>query len=206
MLLIFCLALVMGSCNINPGLQEVSQLENGPVAIESNTLPGATLFPVTALSIVSLNKVDLYLERSTATIGGDVLVTIRDSKTSAIIRSTSLPVSSVHLFGWATFNFVPAVNLIKGNKYQIHVSRVGQESSFGNAVFWRCSPQGVDSYPDGTNSVGESGGGVLDFAFKTYTEGVIDQQQPKDNYGFSLQNAKTRWQEFKPNLVIPIFQ
>jgi hypothetical protein len=204
MLLIFCLALVMGSCNINPDLQEVSQLENAPVLIESNAFPSAIL-PGTALSIVSLDKIDLYVYKSTAAQGGDILVSIHDSDTNEIMGSTSLPVDDLHLSAPATFSFVPAINLIRGNKYQIHVNRVGGDTG-NSSVVWRCSRHGADSYPDGSNSVCESAGmgEILDFAFKTYTQGVIDQQQPMTGYGFYIDTRTRRWQEFKPELVVPI--
>lgn len=198
LLTLICLALVTGSCNINPDL---SRLENTPVSAEPKALSNATLLPGTASSIVSLNRVDLYLLTETATRGGVILVTIRDSKTSAIIASTSQPVDSFVHESWVAFNFTPALNLIRGSKYQIHVSRVGQENTSGNAIFWRSSSE--ESYPDGTNSVAPSGR-ILDFAFKTYTQGVIDQQQTMTNYGFSILTTATRWQEFKADLVIPI--
>jgi hypothetical protein len=188
----FCLALLMWSCDINPSLQEVSQPKGNLAPVDSKVLSSTSLLP----STVSLDKVDLYLDMGSSTTG-NVLVKILDSQTSAIVGTAKVPASSFAIGGsWKTFTFTPALSLIGGNKYKIHIIRSDAHNyRAGNYIFWRTSSSGVDAYPDGINNVYPSW--ILDYAFKTYTQGTIDQQQTLTNYGFAIGNTATSWQEFK---------
>jgi hypothetical protein len=184
----FCLALLMWSCHINPSLQEVSQSKVNLSTVDSKALSSVSLLPTT----VSLDKVDLYLDKG-APATGSVLVEIRDSQTNTLVGSTNVPVGSIAIDrAWNTFVFTPALSLISGKKYQIHIIRSDEHNnSTGNYIFWRSSSIGVDAYPDG-GPLGE-----LDYAFKTYINGGLDQQQLSINYGSAIGNTRTAWQEFK---------
>jgi hypothetical protein len=194
LLVSLCLGLLMWSCNINPSLQEVSQPKGNLAVADTKIVSSASLLSGT----VSLDKVDLYLDRGAAATGS-VLVEIRDSQTNAVMGNVNVPVGSLALGrSWNTFIFVPALSLIGGKKYQIHIIRSdGHNYPAGNYVFWQCSTGvgNIDAYPDGINDVYPAW--TLDYAFKTYTPAGIDQQQTSYVYGFAIGNNATRWQEFK---------
>jgi hypothetical protein len=85
--------------------------------------------------------------------------------------------------------------LRRGEKYRVHIKRSDVHNyAAGNYVFWRTSSGGVDAYPAGINDVHPSW--TLDYAFKTYTEGGIDQHQTLITYGFAVGHTDSRWQEF----------
>lgn len=177
------------SCNVN----NVAELDKATVETLSSapikTLPTVFLLP----STVSLGKVDLYLGKGTATTG-TVTVSIKDSTTvigSVTVTTASLLAGSA----WNTFNFASPLTLVRGHKYQIHLIRSdAHDYNANNYIFWSTSSGGVDAYPNGINDVYPSW--TLDYAFKTYTNNGLDQQQTLTTYGFAVGNTATRWQEF----------
>jgi hypothetical protein len=145
---------------------------------------------------VSLNKVELYLDKGIAATG-TVTVEIRDITGGTTIASTTVTAASLTSgASWKTFNFAPAALLVRGNAYRIYLKRSDPHNySTNNYLFWRTSAGGVNAYPDGSNDVAPAW--TLDYAFKTYTEGGLDQQQTQVAYGFFVSNSDWRWQEFK---------
>jgi hypothetical protein len=182
---------VLSSCDMNPALDDVSSPKlKDESSIIAKPISSVFLLPAT----VGLNKVELYLEKGSATTG-KVYVDIKDGS-GTLIGSTGLAASSVITGGaWNTFNFTTPLTLTRGQKYRIHLRRSDVHNyPAGNYIFWRTSSGGVDAYPDGINDVYPSW--TLDYAFKTYTEGALDQQQTLTTYGFAVGNIDSRWQEF----------
>jgi hypothetical protein len=176
---------------MNPELDEVRPSSVKEEGISSaKPLGSVFLLPAT----VGLNKVDLYLEKGSGATG-KVYVDIKDAS-GTVLGSTSVAASSLITGGaWKTFNFASPVVLNRGTKYRIHIRRSDVHNyPAGNYVFWRTSSGGVDAYPNGINDVYPSW--TLDYSFKTYTEGALDQQQTSTNYGFAIGNIDSRWQEF----------
>jgi hypothetical protein len=186
LLVSLCLGLLLWSCNINPSLQEVTQPKGNLAVADTKLVSSASLLPGT----VSLDKVDLSFDVGYR-VTGSLLVEIRDSQTNAVVGSVNVPVSSLAIGRfWNTFTFSPALSLVRGNKYQIQIIRSDNHDFFANNyIFWRSSL--IDAYPDGGPL------GQMDFAFKTYTNGGIDQQQTLINYGSGLGNRSAFSQEFK---------
>jgi len=181
---------VLSSCELTPSLVDSGAplLKNEPIAkLNTNSV---FLLPAT----VRLDKVDLYLDKGASTTG-KVSVQIKDA-TGTVIGGTVVAASSILTgSGWNTFAFATPLTLSRGQKYRIHILRSDAHNyAAGNYIFWRTSSGGVDAYPDGINDVYPSW--TLDYAFKTYTEGGLDQQQTLTNYGFAVGNIDSRWQEF----------
>jgi hypothetical protein len=185
------LLLLLFSCNINQDLDDVrpSLIKEDGIA-SSKTLGRVFLLPAT----VGLDKVDLYLERGSAATG-KVYVEVKDAS-GVLVGSISVAANSLIAgSAWNTFTFPSPLLLNRGQKYRIHIRRSDAHNyATGNYVFWRTSSGGVDAYPAGINDVYPAW--TLDYAFKTYTEGGIDQQQTSTNYGFFVGNTDSRWQEF----------
>jgi hypothetical protein len=184
--------LLMFSCNVTTNLDEIGKTKIDDAPVVSRTLPTVFFLP----STVSLSKVDLYLQKGTATTG-KVKVYIQNSLDSSIVGSVVVPASSIITgSAWNTFNFASPLTLTRGNTYQIHIIRSDPHNyATNNYIFWMSSSGGVDAYPDGVNDVYPSW--TLDYAFKTYTNGGIDQQQTLTTYGFFIGNVDSRWQDFK---------
>jgi hypothetical protein len=189
----FSIALLVFSCSINPGLEEVSK---APIADDARVkdlkiASNAFLLP----SIVRLDKVELYLDKGAATTG-KVRVEIRHSVTGVLAGSVTVAASTLAAGGsWKTFTFASPLALNRTEKYKLHIIRSGVHNyPAGNYIFWRTSSGGVDAYPNGINDVHPSW--TLDYAFKTYTEGGLDQQQLLTTYGFAVGDTDSRWQEF----------
>lgn len=185
------LFLLMFSCNVTTNFDEISKVKPDDISVISRTLPTTFMLPAT----VSLNKVDLYLQKGSATTG-NVTVYIQDSL-STTVGSTTVSVSTIITgSAWNTFTFASPVTLARGSKYRIHIVRSDAHNyATNNYIFWMSSSGGVDAYPAGINDVYPSW--TLDYAFKTYSNGGIDQQQTLSTYGFFIGNVDSRWQEFK---------
>jgi hypothetical protein len=183
------------SC-MEPSLEEVTPSK---ALIDENIRSGnlkvsSELFALPAM--VSLNQVDLYLDKGSAATG-TVTVEIRDVTGGTTISSVTVTAASLAAgSSWKTFTFAPAALLERDHVYRIYLKRSDPHNyATNNYFFWRTSSGGVDAYPGGINDVAPAW--TLDYAFKTYTEGGLDQQQTSTNYGFFVDNSFWRWQEFK---------
>jgi hypothetical protein len=127
------------SCTMNPSLEEVSPQTLKDETFTSTTLRGSTaLFALPAN--VSLNKVELYLDKGIAATG-TVTVEIRDITGGTTIASTTVTAASLTSgASWKTFNFAPAALLVRGNAYRIYLKRSDPHNySTNNYLFWRTS-------------------------------------------------------------------
>jgi len=181
---------VMSSCDMNPSVTDVASKVKTESSLDIKAMPSAFSLP----AAVGLDKVELYLDKGTATTG-KVYVEIRDGA-GTLLGSTSVAASSVITgSAWNTFTFPSPVTLTRGQKYRLHILRSDPHNyATNNYIFWRTSSGGVDAYPNGINDVYPSW--TLDYAFKTYVQGGLDQQQTSTNYGFFVGNIDSRWQEF----------
>lgn len=190
-----CLTLLLLtiSCNVTPELTDLEQPE-GITNLEPIN-KDIIITPI-LLSKIWMDKVDLYLDLGPNTTG-TVTVEIRDSSRTTIIGSSTVSASSlITTSPWKTFTFSPTLALTKGKKYTINVTRSDpHDYNKGNYVFWMCSAQNTNPYTEGTCDPGSYWN--LDYAFKTYKSGIVDQQQPTVNYGFFVSSGFYRWQEFK---------
>jgi hypothetical protein len=192
---LFSTFLMMFSCNINPGFEEVKTSRIEPLDDRSLILKG----PVFLTSTSSLDRVDLITHVGSS-LTGTVTVEIRNADGSVVIGSTTVPAGSI-LTGMTTntFLFSPALVLNADEKYRIYVTRSDVHNYSGNNyIFWRTSSGGVDAYPAGINDVHPSW--TLDYAFTTYNGGIVDQQQTLATYGFFVGSGFYRWQEFVPSV------
>jgi len=178
------------SCGVNT-FDDVEKTKLTTVAADQPSLKTLVSLPTS----VSLGKVDMYLEKGSATTG-TVTVSVKNSATLAIVGSVTVSANSIASgFAWNTFNFSSPLTLTRGQKYQLHITRSDPHNyAANNYIFWRTSSGGVDAYPNGINDVYPSW--TLDYAFRTYINNGLDQQQTQTNYGFFVGNDFTRWQEF----------
>lgn len=143
----------------------------------------------------AFTRFNLLLDTGANTTG-NINVQIRNADGTAVLWANSLNADTYLVNGnaWNTF-WVNSLSLYIGDKYRIYVTRTGEHNyPAGNYIFWRTSSGGNDAYPAGVNDVYPSW--VLDYAFITYANGVVDQQQANGNYGFGVPSSYYRWQEF----------
>jgi hypothetical protein len=169
---------------------------NGTVTVTAMAADGSGIIGTKTVSIssfISFNRVDLALEAGTA-VTGTVTVQIQNSASETlgtVTTSTSnIPVGQA----WDTFTFSPSLVLVAGAKYRISITR-SKNGDMSDMIFWRTSLGGNDAYPQGVPDV--SPAWVLDFAFRTYSNDKVDQEQTSTIYGFTL-GIVPRWQEFTP--------
>lgn len=145
---------------------------------------------------INLVKVDLNLFVGTATTG-TFTTEIRNADGTQILAS-NVTAASLLVKGsaWNSFTF-PNIPLRRNIKYRIYITRSDAHNyTTNNYIFWNTSSGGVDAYPGGINDVYPSW--TLDYSFRTYSTGGLDQQQTLTTYGFGLSNTYYRWQEFVP--------
>jgi hypothetical protein len=141
----------------------------------------------------SLTRVDLFLDTG-VNVAGSIKVQIRNSDGSQILWENTIDAASYLIkgFTWNAFQ-ISGLKLYKGDKYRIYVMRTTPHNfSAGDYIFWRTSGSG-DTYPYGSNN---QTGWVLDYAFRTYSNSVLDEQQTNTSYGFGLNHTAWYWQEF----------
>ncbi|MFZ6011087.1 MAG: hypothetical protein ACOYXT_12140 [Bacteroidota bacterium] len=190
-LLSMLVLLLLQSC-FDPGIKQIDQPVDDRSEVPRDKSTGLFALPAT----VALNKVEVYLDKGSATTG-TVTVEIRHSVSGTTVGSVTVTASSIATGGaWKTFSFAPWLTLNRGEKYRIYLKRSDAHNyAANNYIFWRTSSGGIDAYPDGINDVHPAW--TLDYAFRTHTEGGIDQQQTSTSYGFFTSNSFYRWQEFK---------
>lgn len=197
--LIFSAVFLMFSCDADREAGEVQPVKAKRIPEESAALklPGLS-FPI------MLNRVDLFLDASTS-VSGTVTVQIRNADGSSIIGSTTVSGSSL-IKGTNKKNtfWLPNLTLNSGEKYRIYLIRSNTHSYPNNAIFWKTCSGGVDGYPKGVMNY--SPAWLLDYAFVTYSDGYVDQQQLSTNYGFAVGNNDYLWQEFVPSKIWVIGQ
>lgn len=193
-ILSWALALFLTSCNLNPNLEDVTVTKND---LTIRDLP--VLAPLPLVSTFVLDKVDLYLTKGSA-MTGTATVEIRNGDGSVILATATVSAASLATgSAWNTFHLSHSISVTPGIKYRIYLTRSDDHNyAAGNYMFWRTSSGGVDAYPNGINDV--SPGWTLDYAFRTYSSGTLDQQQTSTNYAFFTSNNIYRWQEFVPEV------
>lgn len=194
-LMLFCTLLLLLSCDLNSGLDEIRapRLEKSPDVAAFK--PGPVLsFPI------SLNRVDLFTVASTS-LSGVVTVQIRNADGTVILGSTTVSGSSIIKGNSVknTFWFYPALTLNSGEKYRIYLTRSNVHNASSDYLYWRTCSGGVDGYPKGVMNY--SPAWLLDYSFVTYSDGYADQQQTSTNYGFAVSNTSYLWQEFVPSKI-----
>lgn len=179
-------------CSVQPALDDV-QAPAVPRAPQTGAItPVLSVLPTN----VTLDRIDLYLEKGTATTG-TITVEVRNAANTTVLGAATVTASSLVAGGaWRTFNFAPTLILTRTQVYRINLIRSNPHNYGANDyIFWRTSSGGVDAYPDGISNYYPSW--ILDYAFKTYNGTAIDQQQTSTNYGFAVGNTSALWQEFK---------
>lgn len=176
-LLVAGLVAVLPSCNIAPSPDDDSQMN---VGLKSGG--GVSMFSLPAT--VSLDKVELYLSTGSA-LTGNVTVEVREDNGTSVVGSVTVLANSLIIGNaWNTFVFPSALTLNRDSTYRIYITR-SDAHNYGtnNYIFWRCSPaSSPNPYPAGINDVFPSWN--IDYAFKTFTEGALDQQQTITGYAF----------------------
>jgi hypothetical protein len=188
------------SCSMDPGTEDLRKSES-PVKSEapataSRLGPGIS-FPI------SFHRVDLWMNASDI-VTGTLTVQITNADGSVVIGSTTVSGNSILKGGIKKNSFYfPPLTLNSGEKYRISVQRSVSHTP-SNAIYWRTSSGGTNPYTPGVPSVYP--GWSLDFAFVTYSDGYVDQQQNSYNYGFAIASTYARWQEFVPQYIWVIGQ
>jgi hypothetical protein len=132
------------------------------------------------------------------TLSGTVTMQIT-TVSGTLVASTTMNGSSIVKGNtWNTFYF-PNLTLSSGTKYRINMIRSNAHNYVNDYFYWRTSSGGNDAYPKGVNNVYPSW--TLDYAFITYSDGYLDQQQTSHNYGFAIGNTYYAWQEFVPQKI-----
>lgn len=169
---------------------------NGNVMVTATAKDGSGVSGTKTISVSSfldLNRVDVFLEKGT-NVTGNVTVQIQNAN-GEILGTAVTPASNITGSTWHSFNFLPSLIILPGLKYLLVITRSVGTSGPGDYIAWRTSSNGDDLYTQGISSAGL--GWTLDFAFRTYSNNKIDQQQTSTNYGFSISTSPT-WQEFVP--------
>ena len=89
---------------------------------------------------------------------------------------------------WNSFPVNPGVDLTGGETYRIYMTR----STLVDSISWRSCSAGDDEYPYGISS----GAAGVDFLFRVYDNGVVDQSQEVYGYGYAIYDTSYQWQEF----------
>jgi hypothetical protein len=141
---------------------------------------------------VTLTRIDLNLNLVVGVVG-DFIIELRDDAGSspaiwsATIDASTLPAGT----NWDSLS-VPNISLTKGQTYRIYATYSGGI----NQITWMSSDPVDDEYTPGVCSTGNAD---QDFNFKTYNDGVLDQQMITVESGWSLSNGDFFWwQEFVP--------
>lgn len=196
--LLTILVFLAASCDLNSNLDEIQPKSS---SLAAGTIKG---FPVFSFPI-SLSRVDLFTVTGD-NLTGTVTVEIRNADGSVVIGSTTVPASSIIKGNSVrnTFTFSPALTLSSGLKYRIYLTRSNPHNYLTDHIAWRTSSGGVDAYAPGVMNYSPSW--ILDYAFVTYSDGYVDQQQTSTNYGFAVSNTSYLWQEFVPQKIWIIAQ
>ena len=81
-----------------------------------------------------------------------------------------------------------------GETYRIYTIRSMPHNYPSDALFWDSNSYGdVPLYTAGDSSING-----IDFSFRTYNDGVLDQESAAVNYGFYMSSLDYDWQEFVP--------
>jgi hypothetical protein len=142
---------------------------------------------------VNLDQVDLYLTVS-GTLAGTVTLEIRD-KDGALPALSTLSVNANTLTsGWNNFD-IPDTKIEPGTLHSIYFIRSEPHSAETDMISWRSCIRGTlpDPYAPGESKVDST-----DFGFRTYIDGVLDQQSTLVDYGYAISNSSHWWQEFIP--------
>jgi hypothetical protein len=150
-------------------------------------------------AIVHLNQIDVFLIKGTGATG-TFTIELRDAAgNTPALWSNTVPVAAITAGvagAWNSFT-VPTITLTGGQTYRIYVTRSdAHDTPTQNTITWRSSDTiGVDRYTAGVSSTGIT---VLDFAFRTYDNSVVDQKMETMEYGLGVSNTEYRWQGFVP--------
>ena len=149
-------------------------------------------------TIVQLDRIEVFLIKGTGATG-TFTIELRDAAGSTpALWSDTVPVAGLATGiggDWNSFT-VPGIELTKGLTYRIYATRSdAHDNPTQNTITWRSSDNVGDEY---TASVSSSGYAELDFAFRTYDNGVVDQQMETMEYGFGIPNTDYHWQGFVP--------
>ncbi|MCD9016569.1 hypothetical protein [Parachryseolinea silvisoli] len=170
-----------------------SQKLNNDRAASNNAVDVYT--PLVSNDTLNFRRLDLYLEKGPAATGF-ILVVVRSVPYHYRVDSVAVPVSSLSAgSSWNSF-VLSGRKIRKGEKYKIYVTRSSPHNiATGDYIAWRCSPNNrVDAYPPGLSDVNPDR--ISDYAFRTYADDAIDQEQSSASSRFFVGNKQPRWQEF----------
>lgn len=168
---------------------------NANEKLRANTDQLAYSADALAANPIPLHKIDLYLEKGPAATGY-LTVAIRSVASNLRIDSVAVLVRDLEDgSSWNTIQLSANASLIPGEKYRIKVMRSSPHDISGDYIAWRCSANNlVDAYTPGLSDVNP--GRISDYAFRTYTDEFIDQEQARIESGLYVENRNARWQEF----------
>ena len=197
--LIGCACFVLISCSMNRELVEKQASSCSTVDKSANSL--GPLFPFS----ITMNRVDLFLQRS-ASLTGTVTVQITSDDGTVVIGSTTVAGSSIISgvnYSKNSFYF-PNLNLGSGTKYRIKVLRSNPHNYLNDYLYWAAHEgfiDHIDAYPKGDSNA-SSPSEPVDFAFISYSDGYTDQTQSTINYGYAINNSGYFFtQEFVPSKI-----
>ena len=146
---------------------------------------------------VNIDNVSLNLDFNFTTTG-NIIVAIRDTETNDEISSSTVSIEGFTDTndGWIDFAFSPVAIVEEGRLYQLEVKRTAPNTPFSDVALWRSAVGNV--YPHGEHS--SSSGTTLDgdFAFRTYIDGILDQEQALTDEITILNNSYILIQGFTP--------
>ncbi|MCG8569831.1 MAG: hypothetical protein MJB14_06800 [Spirochaetes bacterium] len=151
-----------------------------------------------AANSIILTQIDLRLAVGT-NVSGTLTIELRDATGSTpALWSNTINTSTLHSGAgsyWNSFT-VPDIELTNKQTYRIYVTRSdAQDIPNSNTISWNSSDSGDDEYTQGFSSSGNSN---IDFTFRIFDDGIVNQQMESVEYGYSVFNTGYLWQEFVP--------
>lgn len=178
---------VLSSCE-DDDVRDVAELKS---KAHVNSLKAVRYLPPDS---VELDNVELYMMKGTAASG-----TMKMNITSmlgSLMGSISFAVDTIaNGTSWISFRFPQGTKLQRGSKYRIEVTRSNPHNATPNDyIYWWTSKANSDPYPEGSNDLYPVW--TMDYAFRTHTNGGVDQQQTNAAWAWPISNTRVRWQEF----------
>jgi hypothetical protein len=178
-------AVVIAACQDN-NLAEVSP---SPLEADAVSLSATGFIANDDNDTANLDKVELYMMRGSSSAVGNVRLQIKSG--NHVMASSELPVASIPTTSsWVAFTFTEKVHLTLNFTYRIEVIRSHPSVGAGGLVYWRTSL--TNPYPAGVSDWSATS----DYAFRTYINGALDDEQAISTTVVPVSSTTPRWQQF----------
>ncbi|MBN1798783.1 MAG: hypothetical protein JW822_09400 [Spirochaetales bacterium] len=127
---------------------------------------------------------------------GTFTIELRDAAGSVPALWSTTVNTNIFVTGssWNSFT-VPDIKLTEGQTYRIYMTRSDvHDNPGGNTISWNSTNTVGDEYPQGISS----SPATVDFTFRIYDHGVVDQQLETTETAYAVHQGSYNWQEFVP--------